>query len=375
VTTSDTAPHRWRHVVFACIPVTLVLLLFELTLRLTGAHQHCHNPYRNDDLYVCDPVLYFRLRADLKPFGKPLNSQGFRSREFAAKSDGMFRILVVGDSCTFGVIFDPGLSYIEHPYPERLEELVIQNSGGPVEILNAGLLAYNSFQGLMLLKTKLRGLEPDLVIIRYGWNDHFLQREDLNGRAFQEPDNVLLRSTRDLLLRTAVYTYAVGKRMTFGLQQAAEAPGLGFVGWDPTVPLAEYEQNLERMATLVRHRGASVWLLTSPHAFIMDEHRGQYEKFKDKLLGGGVLALNMIPSFDELVRIHESYNEATRRVGARLNVPVVDMELVYRQHSNEHLFTDSDVIHATQQGHDVEARVLYDKLVEQRLVRAPHGGQ
>jgi len=269
------------------------------------------------------------------------------------------------------VIFDPDLKYIEHPYPQRLEEFVIARSGGPAEVLNAGLLAYNSYQGLMLLKTKLSGLDPNLVIVRYGWNDHLLQREDLNGRAFREPNNAVLRSTRDLLLGTAVYTYLAGLRMSYGLRQLPEQSPAMFSRWEPTIPLPEYERNLERITRLARGRGAEVWLLTSPHAFLMDEYRGQYEKFKSKRLGDGVLGLNMIPSFDELVKIHEAYNQATRRVGGRLHAPVIDMERVYRQHAAEHLFTDNDLIHVTQAGHDLEANVLYDELVARRLVRAP----
>jgi lysophospholipase L1-like esterase len=371
VATADTPSRRVRHFVFALIPVAVVLLLAELILRATGAHQSCFNPYRDDALYTCDPILYFRLRSDLKPDGKPLNALGFRSREFLPKTEGTFRILVLGDSCSFGVIFDPDMKYIARPYPQRLEELVIERSGGPAEVLNAGLLAYNSYQGLMLLKTKLADLDPDLVIVRYGWNDHLLQREDLNERAFREPENAFVRRTRDVLLGTAVYTYAVGLRTSYGLRKLAAQKGAKFSHWQPTIPLAEYEQNLERITRLARDRGAKVWLLTSPHAFLMDEYRGRYDVFKGKFLGEGVLGVNMIPSFDELVKIHESYNQAVRRVGSRLDAPVVDMELVYRKHAGEHLFSNNDVIHVTQEGHDLEANVLYYELVARGLVRLP----
>ena len=135
------------------------------------------------------------------------------------------------------------------------------------------------------------------------------------------------------------------------------------------MPLDQYKHNLRRMAEIAHGRGAEVWFLTSPNAFVTDENRGQYDKFPQAPSAKLLLTFNAIPSFERLIEIHDSYNAATREVGAELGVPVIDMDALYHQHSSEHLFTTTDVLHPTQQGHDLEAEALYGRLVTEGIVR------
>ena len=191
-----------KRLVFACIPCLVLVGTTELVLRMTGISERCPSQYKADGVWACDPVLYFRLRPDLNPAGKPLNRAGFRTHEFAAKPKGVFRILSLGDSCTFGILTTNVFEYIPEPYPQRLEQLVAERVGPQkVEVLNAGVAGYNSFQGVMLLRTKLRGLQPDLITVRYGWNDHLMSHID-RPHAFDEPENPTLLGIKYLLFRT-----------------------------------------------------------------------------------------------------------------------------------------------------------------------------
>jgi hypothetical protein len=146
-----------KRLVFACIPLLVLLATLELVVRVLKLDQDCPSQHSGSALGACDPILNFKLRPDLIVDGKPLNRAGFRSREFTRKAAGVFRVLSLGDSCTFGMIADPTFRYIREPYPQLLERLVAERVGpGQLEVLNAGIAGYNSFQGLMLLRTKLQ---------------------------------------------------------------------------------------------------------------------------------------------------------------------------------------------------------------------------
>jgi hypothetical protein len=114
---------------------------------------------------------------------------------------------------------------------------------------------------------------------------------------------------------------------------------------------------------IARSRGATVWFITSADAFMTDEFRGREvaygETAKQQL---GLNRLGGIRDFKDLEDIHARYNDAVRRVGAELGVPVVDMERVFRQHASEHLFTAADAIHPNEAGHALEAETLYLRL-------------
>ena len=356
-----------KRLLFASIPLLLVLLTLELGVRVLRLDQECPNSYSEDGIFACDPILNFKLRPDLIfPDGKPLNRAGFRSREFTSKPPGVFRVLSLGDSCTFGIVDDPTFRYIPEPYPQRLERLVAERAGrGQLEVLNAGVAGYNSFQGLMLLRSKLRGLEPDLITVRFGWNDHFMSAEDSSG--YREPDSALALGLQDLMLRTSLYGFF--RRLNFELQALRAGgnpppPKALPTEWIPNIPLEDYEHDLRRIVALGRARGAEVWLLTSPHAFVIDSIRGQQDK-SPKL----VLAFNAIPSFDRLIEIHDSYNHATREIGAELRVPVIDMDAAYRAHATEPLFLQTDVVHPAASGHALEAETLYSRLVADGFVQ------
>ncbi len=360
-----------KRIVFGCIPVLVLLLAMEAGVRVLRLDRDCSNGYSQSPLWACDPILTFQLKPDLVVRGKPLNRAGFRSREFTRKPPGVFRVLSLGDSCTYGIIATQVFEYIPEPYPQRLERLVAERAGaGRLEVLNAGVAGYNSFQGVMLLRTKLRGLEPDLITVRYGWNDHFMSAMDSGTYAYREPDNELVLAFQDLMLHTALYGFF--RRLHFEVQalrargdpqRRAEPP----TQWTPGVPRETYKHNLRRIVHLGHAQGARVWLLTSPHAFVIDANRGRHDDFP--MSAKQLLELNALPSFERLVEIHDDYNQAVREVGAELDVLVVDMDAVYRAHAGEPLFLATDVPHPSARGHALEAETLYQRLVAEGLVR------
>ncbi len=337
-----------------CLYFVALLAFLEVVVRVTGAAERCSDRASKSQWLVCDPILGFKVNPNRRPHGQPLNSAGFRSREFTPKVPGMYRILALGDSCTFGAI---AAGYVREPYPQRLERMVAERAGpGRIEVLNAGQGGYNSYHGVMLLRSKLRDLEPDLITVRYGWNDLFM-----SGVESPREPGAFGIAVEDMLLRTALYGFV--KRLNRELQsrrqtvierrREALAPGKP---WRPTNSLPDYRHNLRRIVEIGRARGAEVWLLTSTNNPRPSPRARAKLRYVNRV------------SYAELQKIHGAYNDATRRVGTEMGVPVVDMEAVYREHAGETLFRLDDAPHPTQAGHDLEAEALYALLVARGIL-------
>jgi lysophospholipase L1-like esterase len=136
------------------------------------------------DLYAWDRFLFYRLRENthvelLDPFAPPFarersrwsvhtNARGFRGPELAAeKAPGTLRVLMLGDSSTFGW----GVESFE-TLPERLgKALAAALAPVHVEVVNLGVPGYSSFQGRVLLERTALALAPDAVVWSYLSND------------------------------------------------------------------------------------------------------------------------------------------------------------------------------------------------------------
>ena len=122
------------------------------------------------NIAIADDDLKGRLRPNLKYRQKSreyeivisTNGQGFRGNQtFQPPSTHVFRIIVLGDSFTFGL----GVPF-ENTYSKKLEKLLRDNVTKDIEILNLGVPGYTTAQELLLFK-KFRHLGPDLIILGF----------------------------------------------------------------------------------------------------------------------------------------------------------------------------------------------------------------
>ena len=101
-------------------------------------------------------------------FSVRINALGFRGPETTMpKPPGVYRIVALGDSVTFGWGVDD-----EHTFLRRLEADL--NAGVPgrrFEVINTGLPGYDSVQELATLERRALALSPDLVLLTYVVND------------------------------------------------------------------------------------------------------------------------------------------------------------------------------------------------------------
>lgn len=98
-----------------------------------------------------------------------INSHGFRDYEFTKEKPlNTYRIIVVGDSVTFG-----WRQKLEDTYPKIIEKKLNENYSLKMnfEVLNFGIGGYNAEQEAELIKTKVLNFNPDLIIIGFCPND------------------------------------------------------------------------------------------------------------------------------------------------------------------------------------------------------------
>lgn len=99
--------------------------------------------------------------------GGRYNSLGFSDVEHSHEKDPeVFRILVIGDSVADGF----GVERVEDIFPRILEE-ELRTSGSKVEVINLGIMGYNTRQEVALLAERGLAYSPDLVLLAYCLND------------------------------------------------------------------------------------------------------------------------------------------------------------------------------------------------------------
>ena len=134
------------------------------------------------------------------------NSEGIRDSEYATNaSPGIYRILALGDSQTFG----NGLE-LPDTWPKQLEANLNQaDKSKKVEVLNAGLPASDTWQHEVILKRLLSTYQPDAVVLAFYVNDVVkrftpkpVQHEEGN-QLRNRISYILKRSALLLTLRTA----------------------------------------------------------------------------------------------------------------------------------------------------------------------------
>ena len=140
-----------------CIAVT------EVVLRFMG--------YGNLEIYEPDSRVFWRLQPSQDCFTKVdhkpvhVNSHGTRGRQFdVPKPPGTLRILMLGDSRTFGW----GLSEAE-TVPPALVEAGLQKEMGAqrkVEVINCGVNAWSYSQMLVFFRERALAWQPDIVVWR-----------------------------------------------------------------------------------------------------------------------------------------------------------------------------------------------------------------
>lgn len=140
----------------------------------SGDHRILTFRKSTNDILIYEPIPNIRSKFEGK--NTSINSWGMRDKEYTAiKPQDTYRIVVLGDSLTYGTCLEYG-----ERYTDILEDILNDKSKKNVEVLNFGVPGYSTQQEIETYRTKAAKFDPDLVIVGYCLNDEFESSGEIN---------------------------------------------------------------------------------------------------------------------------------------------------------------------------------------------------
>ena len=225
------------------------------------------------------------------------NSLGYRNEEFPLeKPSDVFRIVALGGSSTY----DVSIKDNDDTFTAQLEELLKEDYGyQDVQVINAGVSGYNSWEILVNLEFRVLDLDPDLVIIYEGTNDVHARMvepsayrgDDLGRRqAWQAPRVAIWEHSA--LLR--ILSRAMNITRQVSVDDFVSAPT--YMSWpfesrliegnlDPAEILKEnppiyFRRNLENMIAIAKEHDVQILFSTWAHSPNLNDYasEGYYQQ-------------------------------------------------------------------------------------------------
>jgi lysophospholipase L1-like esterase len=247
------------------------------------------------------------------------NSLGYRNNEFPLKKpDGVYRIAVLGGSSTYDVAIEDNAATFTAQLEKQLRE---QYGYKNVQVINAGVPGYNSWEMLVNLEFRVLDLDPDLVITYEGTNDvharlvepSAYRGDDLGRRQVWQPPRVAFWEHSALL---RILSRMLNLTRQVSVDDFVSPPT--YLSWpfesrlsednlDPAEILKEnppvyVRRNYEDMIAVAREHGVQIMLSTwaySPYLrdYVSQAYYQQGLKENDDVLKE-VAATDHIPLFD-----------------------------------------------------------------------------
>jgi lysophospholipase L1-like esterase len=304
-----------KQAVFALVTLVLVLAAIELGVRLYHFARNYGTADEPRGYVVQDPEAGYALKPGYNDGGIRIDRLGFRGPEVSlAKPPGVYRVVALGDSATFGP------HEVECAYPFLLPDLLAPR---PTEVVNAGVEGYRSDRALVHLRRDVMPLRPDLVTVFIGWNDLYQTDPSVESDQLSLQGNPL---SELLTLSDAAQTF---RRLYFLKIHPRTDTGSSL---PPNYQPVGYGERLRAIIRTARAGGAQVLVFTWPTLL------------SDSMSLVAVAKAHFPPyttSLDELRALYERYQATLRRVAAEEGVPVVDNAAVFPPEQKADLFIDT----------------------------------
>jgi lysophospholipase L1-like esterase len=232
------------------------------------------------------------------------------------------RLLCFGDSITFGYGVDD-----KESYPAVLASL-LEPIG--IEVRNAGVTGYTSYQTARWLRRQLQSQHVDDVTLLIGWND--LTMRPITDAEFGSRLRASTSNADEVLRHLAIYRWMKATWLRRGFRETGQQSRT-----TARVPIEDYARNLEQFVAEARAAGATPRFISLPRR---------------------------LPKGAE--PYHSPYMDTLARVAERLSVPLLlvgklsDSHPDIRVEGNASLFIDS--LHFSPEGNRLMAGLIADQL-------------
>jgi len=339
---------RPKLLLFALLPTLLLFGALEIALRIAG-FQYSETPlevrrFTDDPHGVVDRELAWQNRDGVERFKKDAHQLWVPKTSPLERHDieaatGVFRVATLGDSCTAYCVGT------RDSFPTLAERFLNAESDRTVEVLNAGVASYSSFQGLQRLKHAVLPYHPDLITVFFGWNDHWI--------AGTPDSEIELRSEWETQLVNALdhlRIYQAGRRLLARARAASSRTATGPAARPvPRVDLESYDSNLREIVSVAREADIQVLFITAP------QHLHDWDNPDLQPL-----------STRQLVALHSRYNAIVRAVAKETGMELLDLEAIFERQKPRRLIA-KDGIHFNPAGCRLTASAVAAKIAEHYL--------
>ena len=352
-----------RRITIVLLCISIPLMMSELALRLAG---YCRpqidlaaqteslrkavaalNARFKTDAFEFDSHLLWKLKPGKNLNGLDIGKDGVLTWEHpthSPRSTESIKVLCLGDSVT-------AVTY--RTYPQIAEKLADAGiNSRHIEVYNAAVPGYTTEQALRLLP-ELKHLRPDVVVLCFGWNDHFpaLTMPDRELGVANVGGKLIHKLLKDVRLYQLLGA-PLGAHDVPQLDENSER-----IQQDSRVPPSQYRQNLEDLVSIARSWSALPVLATEPEN--LGAETEQY------LENNQFIA----PENRNNKARHTRYNEIVREVATNSKVALLDIEEEFVRRPRDFML-EPDGIHLTGRGHNHVARLILGVLRNEGKITA-----
>jgi lysophospholipase L1-like esterase len=233
-------------------------------------------------------------------------------------------IVFMGDSCTeFG------------SYPARVLSKLPHTAGATANGIKLGVGGWSTEQGLQQLRRDVIPMHPAVIVVYYGWNDHWV------AMGLTDPEITRVRGLRTAGTHLRLAQLWLKLKVNAAAHRSP-APN--------RVPIAAYESNLRHIASEAKAVSIVPVFITAP-----SNHAAGHEP--------SYLAQRHLRQLSELIPLHDAYANATRAVARDTASPLCDAAAAFASMPGPHdgLF-QRDGIHLTPAGDELMARIVVECL-------------
>jgi hypothetical protein len=229
-----------------------------------------------------------KAHAHMRVYGTPVrtNALGFRGPEVAPKRPGEFRIVVLGDSFTFG----PGVA--EEEIFTSLLQARLARTHPQAKVINLAVEGYNVLQYAAVLEEVGLGLDPDLVLVA------LFPVNDFEMDTYRNNRNVAEGHPPPPHWQESLYVYraylhrveSVAHKIASRILPAAPAKRPD-EGWESNLAA------LKRIATVAEQRKIRMAVALLPHTKGFETQRAIFTRVDDYCAAEALRCLDLLAVF------------------------------------------------------------------------------
>ena len=347
------------------IALILILFLLEISLRLFFPQDL--NYFKLDETLGYKGIPNMKTAFRIPEFSTivKLNEKGLRDYNHEYENNlGKYRILVLGDSMTFGY----GVENNE-AYPNVLENFLNEKES-KYEIINAGVTGWNTAQELAFLETEGLNYNPNMVLLGIMSNDiptNYLDKNIFlleNGKLVKNYPSykfsLIQRVKNFLSSHSHLYNFIKTKtglktRVTKEKEEEKERVIKTALGiWDNTIDEAKEKTFLllKEMKTVLDERGISLVVVIIPIKEHIDEKKLQ-KMLKTYSIGEEINISKYRLSVSDYLKSE--------------NIQYIDLfDPMKKLNKNNDFYYDYDG-HLNKEGQTIVAKIIFGELFKQSL--------